>query len=374
MGTQSAFKKLDISLLELEKISEHVILSITDSEGNIAYVSRGFCNLSKYSEDELIGKTHQILKSDYHSSEFFEKIWSTISSGKTWKGEIQNRAKDGSTYWVYCIITPIFDINKKIINYAFISTDITNEKELGKKVHVLEQELSDQNELFTDQLKTKSEELVRSERLATIGTMSSRIAHDLKNPLTVIQTYADMLNTTILETLSPTERDRWFRIQTSITDMQRIIEDVLDFARTTELKKHKTSLLKIVRLAINHIKTPFGVQINIPDTDMIIPCDERKMEAVFSNLLVNSVSALDGPGEVDIEFSSNKDSYIITVKDSGPGIPEQQLERIFEPLYTTKKTGTGLGLVICKSIIEQHGGTITASNKPTTFTINIPKE
>ncbi|NIU00658.1 MAG: sensor histidine kinase, partial [Nitrosopumilaceae archaeon] len=74
-----------------------------------------------------------------------------------------------------------------------------------------------------------SEELVRSERLATIGTMSSRIAHDLKNPLTVIQTYADMLNATILETLSPTERDRWFRIQTSITDMQRIIEDVLDF-------------------------------------------------------------------------------------------------------------------------------------------------
>ncbi len=98
------------------------------------------------------------------------------------------------------------------------------------------------------------------------------------------------------------------------------------------------------------------------------------MEAVFSNLLANSVSALDGPGEVDIEFSSNNDSYIITVKDSGPGIPEEQLVRIFEPLYTTKKTGTGLGLVICKSIIEQHGGTILASNKPTTFTITLPKE
>ncbi|NIU00659.1 MAG: GHKL domain-containing protein, partial [Nitrosopumilaceae archaeon] len=109
-------------------------------------------------------------------------------------------------------------------------------------------------------------------------------------------------------------------------------------------------------------------------TDMRIPCDERKMEAVFSNLLANSVSALDGPGEVDIEFSSNNDSYIITVKDSGPGIPEEQLVRIFEPLYTTKKTGTGLGLVICKSIIEQHGGTILASNKPTTFTITLPKE
>lgn len=374
MGIQSVFKKLDLSLMELEKITNHVILSITDSDGNIVYVSREFCKISKYSEDELIGKNHRILKSDYHSAKFFEEIWNTISSGKTWKGEIQNRAKDGSSYWVYCIITPILDADKKIIKYASVNTDITNEKELGKKVEGLEQELSDQNELFTDQLQSKSEELVRSERLATIGTMSSRIAHDLKNPLTVVQTYADMLNTTILETLSSTERDRWFRIQTSITDMQRIIEDVLDFARSTELKKHKTSLLKIVKLAINHIKTPFGVQINIPDIDMRIPCDERKMEAVFSNLLVNAVSALDGPGEVDIEFSSNNDSYIITVKDSGSGIPEEQLERIFEPLYTTKKTGTGLGLVICKSIIEQHGGTILASNKPTTFTITLPKE
>ncbi|MDX1596858.1 MAG: HAMP domain-containing sensor histidine kinase, partial [Nitrosopumilaceae archaeon] len=199
------------------------------------------------------------------------------------------------------------------------------------------------------------------------------IAHDLKNPLTVIQTYADMLNNSILDSLSPTERDRWFRIQTSITDMQRIIEDVLDFARSTELKKHKTSLLKILRLAVNHVRTPFGVHINLPEKDMKVPCDERKIEAVFSNLLVNSVSALDGPGEITIEFSSDNKSHIIKIKDSGPGIPQENLDRIFEPLYTTKKTGTGLGLVICKSIIEQHGGTITAENKPTTFTIRLPK-
>lgn len=374
MNIQSAFKKLDISLHDLEKITQHVILSITDSSGNIVYVSKGFCKISKYSEDELIGKNHRILKSEYHSPEFFEEMWETISSGKTWKGEIRNLSKSGNPYWVYSIIIPLYDDQKNIVNYASINTDITKEKVLDEKVKELKQELIDQHVVLTDQLNTKSDELVRSERLATIGTMSSRIAHDLKNPLTVIQTYADMLNSTVLETLSPTERDRWFRIQTSITDMQRIIEDVLDFARSTELKKHKTSLLKILRLAVNHIRTPFGVQIHIPEKDMKVPCDERKMEAVFSNLIINSVSALDGPGEVDIEFSSNKDSYIITVKDSGPGIPDEHLKRIFEPLYTTKKTGTGLGLVICKSIIEQHGGTILASNKPTTFTITLPKE
>ena len=373
MDPQSVFKKLDLSLYDLEKITQHVILSITDSDGNIIYVSKGFCKISKYSEDELIGKNHRILKSERHPPEFFKDMWQTISSGKTWKGEIRNLSKNGNPYWVYSIIIPLHDNQKTIVNYASINTDITKEKELDERVKELAQELVDQNTIFTDQLQTKSEELVRSERLATIGTMSSRIAHDLKNPLTVIQTYADMLNSTVLENLSPTERDRWFRIQTSITDMQRIIEDVLDFARTTELKKHRTSLLKILRLAINHIRTPFGVHIHLPEKDMIIPCDERKMEAVFSNLLANSVSALDGPGEINVEFSSDKVSYIIKVKDSGSGIPVQHLNRIFEPLYTTKKTGTGLGLVICKSIIEQHGGTITAQNKPTTFTISLPK-
>ena len=373
MDVQSAFKKLDISLRDLEKITQHVILSITDSDGIIVYASKGFCKLSKYSEDELIGQNHRILKSEYHDSQFFEDMWKTISSGKTWKGEIRNLSKSGNPFWVYSIIIPLRDEQKNIVNYASVNTDITKEKQLDDKVKELQQELVDQNTLYNDQLQAKSEELVRSERLATIGTMSSRIAHDLNNPLTVIQTYADMLNNSILDSLSPTERDRWFRIQTSITDMQRIIEDVLDFARSTELKKHKTSLLKILRLAVNHVRTPFGVHINLPEKDMKVPCDERKIEAVFSNLLVNSVSALDGPGEITIEFSSDNKSHIIKIKDSGPGIPQENLDRIFEPLYTTKKTGTGLGLVICKSIIEQHGGTITAENKPTTFTIRLPK-
>jgi len=246
------------------------------------------------------------------------------------------------------------------------------EKELEKRLSKMQKQLLKQNETLLTEVEHKTSELVKSERLATIGTMASRIAHDLKQPLTIMQTYADMLTPEIISKLDYKDKEKWFRIQNSILDMNRIIEDVLDFARTTEIKKKKSSFLRILKLAINHVKSTYGVIINLPENDVSVICDARKMEAVMSNMLNNAVHALDGQGEIDITISANSDFVIIQVMDSGPGIPRENLEKIFEPMFTTKKTGTGLGLVICKSIVEQHGGAISVSNKPTTFTIKIP--
>lgn len=97
-----------------------------------------------------------------------------------------------------------------------------------------------------------------------------------------------------------------------------------------------------------------------------------KNRGVLSNLINNSVQALDGNGEIDVMVNSDSNFVTIVVKDSGPGILDKNLKKIFEPMFTTKTTGTGLGLVICKSIVEQHGGTISVRNKPTTFTITLP--
>jgi len=248
----------------------------------------------------------------------------------------------------------------------------SKEKELEKRLSKMQKQLLKQNKTLLTQVENKTTELVKSERLATIGTMASRIAHDLKQPLTIMQTYADMLTPEIISKLDYKDKEKWFRIQNSILDMNRIIEDVLDFARTTEIKKKKSSFLRILRLAINHVKSSYGVIINLPETDMSINCDARKIEGVMSNILNNAVHALDGQGEIDVTITSNSNFVIIKVKDSGPGIPKENLEKIFEPMFTTKKTGTGLGLVICRSIVEQHGGSISVSNKPTTFTIKLP--
>jgi signal transduction histidine kinase len=236
----------------------------------------------------------------------------------------------------------------------------------------MQKKLTKQNEDLVSEVEKKTNELVKSERLATIGTMASRIAHDLKNPLTIMHTYAEMLTPEILAKLDSKDKEKWLRMQNSIFDMDRIIEDVLDFARTTEIKKKSSSILSILKLAMNHVKYSYGVTVNLPEENVKIKCDARKIEGVLSNLINNAVHAVDGHGEVDISISSDSDFLTIKVSDSGPGIPENNLEKIFEPMYTTKSTGTGLGLLICKSIVEQHGGSISVSNKPTTFTVTLP--
>ena len=373
MGMSSSFKKLNLDVSNFENIfSNHSIVAITDPKGTIIYANKKFCELSKYSEDELIGQNHRILKSDEHTDEFFTTMWNTITSGQIWDGEVKNRAKDGSFYWLKSTIIPVVDSEDKIINFIAIRTDITKEKETQTKLLEMEGQLLSQNENLLSEVESKSSELVRSERLATIGTMASRVAHDLKNPLTILHTYAEMLTPEILSKLDSKDKEKWFRMQNSIFDMSRIIEDVLDFARTTEIKKKSISFQSVLKLAMNHVKSSYGITINLPEKDFKINCDARKIEGVLSNLINNAVQALDGQGEIDVETDSDSEFLTILIKDSGPGISDENLGKIFEPMFTTKTTGTGLGLVICKSIIEQHGGSITVSNKPTTFTITLP--
>ena len=373
MGTASILKKLHLEISDFEEILfDHSIASVSDERGTIIYANKKFCKISKYSQQELIGQNYNILKSDEHPPKFFAELWDTIITSKIWDGEIKNRAKDGSFYWARVIIIPILDSEKIITNYVSISTNITKEKEIQEQLVKVEDELLKQNKTLLSEVERKSAELVKSERLATIGTMASRIAHDLKQPLTIMYTYAEMLTPEILSKLDSKDKEKWLRLQNSIFDMNRIIEDVLDFARTTEIKKKKSSLLSILRLALNHVKSSYGIEINLPEKDISLNCDSRKIEGVLSNLLNNAVQALDEQGEIDVSISSDSKFVIIQIKDSGSGIPDENLDKIFEPMFTTKKTGTGLGLVICKSIVEQHGGTITVSNKPTTFTIKLP--
>lgn len=373
MDMPSSFKKLNLDIENFDEIfSDHSIVAVTDNEGVILYANRKFCELSKYSEDELIGQNHRILKSDEHSDEFFTTMWNEISSGQVWEGEIKNRAKDGSFYWLKSTIIPVVDSDGNLKNFVAIRTDITKEKEIQTKLLEMENKLVKQNENLIFEVEKKSGELVRSERLATIGTMASRVAHDLKNPLTILHTYAEMLTPEILSKLESKDKEKWFRMQNSIFDMSRIIEDVLDFARTTEIKKKSISFQSILKLAMNHVKSTYGITINLPEKDYKINCDARKIEGVLSNIINNAVQAIDGQGEIDVETKLDPEFLTIQIKDSGPGISDENLGKIFEPMFTTKTTGTGLGLVICKSIVEQHGGKILVSNKPTTFTIQLP--
>jgi len=373
MGISASFKKLNLDLIPFDDIlSAHTVIAITDSDGTIVYANQKFCDLSKYSENELIGQNHRILKSDEHSDEFFTSMWNIISSGNIWEGEIKNRAKDNSFYWLKSIIIPVMDSKKNITHYIALRTDITKDKENQIKLLELEEQLMEQNQTLLSQVESKSNELIKSARLATIGTMASRVAHDLKNPLTVMHTYAEMLTPEIISKLDSKGKEKWSRLQNSIFDMSRIIEDVLDFARTSEIKKNPESFSHILKLSMNHVSSSYGITINLPENDFVINCDARKIEGVLSNLINNAVQALNGQGEINIMANSDSKFLTVTIQDSGSGISDENMHKIFEPMFTTKTTGTGLGLVICKSIVEQHGGTISVNNKPTTFTVTLP--
>jgi two-component system sensor histidine kinase HydH len=217
--------------------------------------------------------------------------------------------------------------------------------------------------------------IIKKDKMHTIGEMSSRLAHDLQNPLTIIKNTIELLNLKN-PNQDKTIKESYDRIVRSATKMSEQIRDVLDFVRTSNLIMEKTSILDLLKNVIKDLAIPRHSKIILPDKDVDVYCDAKQMETVFSNLILNAIQAKDNEGKVMIQASEIDDYTIIDVIDNGHGITKENLPRIFEPLFTTKPGGTGLGLASVKTIIENHGGTIECSsivNKGTVFTIRLPK-
>lgn len=343
----SFLKELIRDVLE-SALDEHSILAITDTAGNIVYANNMFCKISKYSREELIGKNHRILKSGHHDGSFYENMWNTISSGKIWRGEIKNKAKDGSFYWLKTTIIPIFDNSKKISHYIAIRTDITEIKEIREK-------------------------LLSAERLSVVGELSARLSHDMRNPLATIRNSNDILKLKLEGKLDEKSKKLFEFSDNAIERISHQIENVLDFIRNAPLKIRSSDLNEIIHLGINTLNVPNEIKINVNNEPLEIQCDPFQLEIAFKNLIQNSIQAIE-KGSIDINYMELQDNVIIEFVDSGPGIPEDTIGKIFDPLFTTKQKGTGLGLSSCKNIVEHHGGTISAKNNPTTFTITLPKK
>ncbi|WP_246275302.1 CHASE domain-containing protein [Nitrosopumilus oxyclinae] len=218
-----------------------------------------------------------------------------------------------------------------------------------------------------------TQEAANSEKITTIGTMASRMSHDLKNPLTVIKSSLELLKMNLGPDLDEKTKNYTKRIDDSIDSIFSIIDDVLEFAKNSKLHKEKTSINFLLETVVSNIDVPKDIQIKLPENKMTLNCDSSKMKSVFSNLITNSIQSIENNGTITISIESDSKNAFISIVDSGPGIPKDKISRIFDPLFTTKSSGTGLGLGICRNIIEQHRGTISVHNNPTTFTISLPK-
>jgi PAS domain S-box-containing protein len=326
------------SVRELEDIryalDQSAIVATTDVQGRIKYVNDKFCEISKYSRAELLGQDHRILNSSLHPKEFIRELWRTIAQGRVWRGELRNRAKDGSLYWVDTTIVPFLDDRGTPWQYMAIRYDITQRKE-------------------------QEERLREQSALARLGEMSAVVAHEVRNPLAGIRGALQVISTRF--PAGATEKRIMGDIVARIDSLSGTLDDLLMFARPREPKMAPLAVgafLADVGTWLKQDKSMSDVQVDVDADDALIVVDSEQLRLVFTNLLLNAAQAMECRGRIQLSARADGHGCELAVQDNGPGMPDEVRARIFEPFYTTKTRGTGLGLPTVKRIVEAHHGTI----------------
>jgi len=368
-GTHDALER---SLKELADIKfaldQSTIVAITDQTGIINYVNDEFCRISKYSRGELLGQDHRIINSAFHPKEFIRHLWTTIASGKVWKGELRNRAKDGSIYWVDTTIVPFLNSEGKPYQYVAIRHDITQRK------------------LAEDQVLQQAAELQRASQLSFVGELAAGLAHEIKNPLAGIQGAVDILIRR--RDKNDPEREALEGMRHEVERIDSTVRALLDRARPRLVSVKATSLTEIVARAVNlarsqssneSTKDRIKIEFDPPEDPITIPIDAAQIEDAVLNLIINAIDAIDGNGEVNIQVGQTDTEFeneaIVIVSDNGRGISEDDLVKVFNPFFTTRAGGTGLGLPAVRRIVRAHGGRVEVQStlgQGATFTIHLP--
>ncbi|MDE1770193.1 MAG: HAMP domain-containing histidine kinase [Thaumarchaeota archaeon] len=246
--------------------------------------------------------------------------------------------------------------------------------EIITKVDVDEIEIK--KEAIQLDIREKIHELLKAERLAVLGEFSARLNHDLRNPLAIIKNAASMIKD---KELTPEQKSNQCEaIDRAIFRITHQIEDVLDFVELQNLEIRLCSISEIIENAWSEIRFPKNkTELHVKcNRDTRIQCDLEQLKIAFKNILLNSVQGMNYQGKIDVTITDATGFIKIEIKDNGPGISENILPKIFDPLFTTKQIGTGLGLVSCKNIIEGHKGRISVDSKKdigTRFIIELPK-
>jgi len=369
--TEQALKE---SLKEVADIKfaldQSTIVAITDQRGIINYVNDEFCRISKYSREELLGQDHRIINSGYHPKEFIRNLWTTIASGQVWKGELRNRAKDGSIYWVDTTIVPFLDEDGKPYQYVAIRHDITELK------------------LAEEQIRQQTIELQRAAHLSFTGELAAGLAHEIKNPLAGIQGTVDILIRR--RDANDPEREALEGVRHQVQRIDNTVRALLDRARPRNLKLTPTSLTDLMQATVDLARAQLAghggerVQIEFvpPAEDVFLVVDCGQIEDAVLNLMINAMEAIEDDGKVTLRIyrvapddQETAEVAVIEVSDNGRGIDAQDLANIFSPFFTTSKGGTGLGLPAVRRVARVHGGGVDVKSvvgEGSTFTIRLP--
>ncbi|TAK52430.1 MAG: PAS domain-containing hybrid sensor histidine kinase/response regulator, partial [Bacteroidetes bacterium] len=345
------------------------VIFITNSDGIITFINPEFTRLYGYPEEEIVNKTTpRILRSGLMSDEEYNLLWKTLASKQQVKKEFLNQSKDGKHILVESSISPIVDEMGNIEGYLAIQLDITEKKRL-------------------------EEQFLRTQRLESLGTLAGGVAHDLNNVLAPI-----LLSIEVLKRYATTDHAKKVlnTIQVSADRGKQIIKQILSFARGTEGERGNIQMRHLIKEMEQIIRETFPrsieVQSHVAKDLWPVVGDPTQLHQVLLNLCVNARDAMPNGGSLEMraenitidehfakmQYGASIGQYVVlSVSDTGMGIPPDVLPRIFDPFFTTKATGsgTGLGLSTVHAIVKGHKGFIdvyTHLEKGTTFKVFLP--
>jgi PAS domain S-box-containing protein len=329
-------------------LDQSAIVAATDQTGRITYVNDKFCEISQYAREELLGQDHRLINSRYHSKEFIRGLWRTIAQGQVWRGEIRNRAKNGTVYWVDTTIVPFLDEMGKPWQYLAIRSDITQRKQ--------------------------AEEKLRSdEALMQLGRLSAVVAHEVRNPLAALRGSLQVL----AGRLPPDLKGREIIVPMlgRIDALNQTVKDILTYSKPSAPKQQRLNTGPLLADVTNvAVAAAPGATVRLTGEPALIQADPEMIRAVLLNLLLNACYVA-GAHPIEVRTSAADGQCEIAILDRGPGLPAEVREHLFQPFITTRSGGTGLGLAIAHRLTQLQGGTLSLDDREgggTVATIRLP--
>ncbi len=351
--SESELKKTDEMFRSMASLVKDAII-VLDNDGNISFWNKAAKRIFGYLNREALGKECHLLLGPECFYEDYRKGFSKFKGsgkgpviGKTL--ELTAVKKNGTEFPIELSVSAVK--LKGTWNAIGIIRDITERKEMQEK-------------------------LVRQEKLAAMGQLAGGVAHELRNPLGAIKNAAFFLNMA-LEKPNPEIKETLEMLEKEAAISEGIIRSLLGFARPKPPVQHKVDVNEVIDevLSRNAIPQRINVVIRLTKTMPSVMADPEQLSQIFRNLILNAVQAMPEGGDLTIKSKLDRSKRAeISFTDTGKGIPEEIIGKLFEPLFTTKAKGIGLGLAVTKTLVEAHGGTVEAKSeagKGSTFTVKL---
>ncbi len=325
----------------IQEANEGILIADATIEGHpIIFVNRAFEVLSGYSAEESMGLGCELLCGTDPDEESREKLRTAIANQEDFRWTVQCVRKDGPAFWNEISIAPVRSADGNVTHIVAVMEDVSDRRQAQQM-------------------------LLQSERLAAIGQMVTGLAHESRNALQRAQACLDMLSLDLED--QPEQLELTEKTRRALQDLYRHYEEVRNYAAPINLQRRPTDLAKLWRSTWTNLEEfrygrDFQLVESITASTLVCSIDDHRIEQVFRNIMENALAACSKPGCLTITCTAlddaGCDSVRIAFQDNGPGIDAEAAAMVFQPFFTTKQKGTGLGMAIAKRIIDAHGGRI----------------